>query len=66
MKAPETHCVNLLDENDQASVDELDYLPSMPGELSVTLLHLDPTWDSIRDHPHFIALLNKYGGAAAG
>ena len=66
MKAHETYCVNLLDENYQASVDELDYLLSILGELSVTLLRLDPTWDSLRDHPRIIALLNKYGGAAAG
>jgi hypothetical protein len=43
-----------------AAIDQLDYLLSIPGELSVPLLRIDPTWDPLRDHPRFQAMLAKY------
>ena len=42
------------------AIDQLDRLLSLPGMLTVPLLRLDPTWDSLRDHPRFAALLEKY------
>ncbi len=36
----------------------------VPSELTPTGLRLDPTWDSLRDHPRFQALLEKYEKAA--
>ena len=38
----------------------IDELLSIPCELSVGLLRLDPVWDPLRDHPRFQALLEKY------
>jgi len=43
-----------------AAIDGLEFLLSIPGDLSVPLLRLDPTWDPLRDHPRFQALLEKY------
>ena len=38
----------------------IDELLSIPCELSVGLLRLDPVWDPLRDHPRFQTLLEKY------
>jgi serine/threonine-protein kinase len=43
-----------------AAIDQLEYLMSVPGETSVSVLRLDPIWDPLRDHPRFQALLDKY------
>ncbi|UCC84726.1 MAG: tetratricopeptide repeat protein [Gemmatimonadota bacterium] len=43
-----------------AAIDQLDYLLSIPGEESVNLLRIDPSWDPLRNHPRFQALLEKY------
>ncbi len=39
------------------AIDQLEFLLSRPGVLSVSLLRLDPTWDPLRDHPRFQRLL---------
>jgi serine/threonine-protein kinase len=36
-----------------AAVDQLEYLLSIPGDLSAAWLRLDPTWGALRDHPRF-------------
>ena len=41
----------------EAAIDKLAYLLSIPGDLSVPLLKLDPTWDPLREHPRFEALV---------
>ncbi len=41
----------------EKAVDRLEYLLSIPSWLSVPLLHLDPRWDSLREHPGFQSLL---------
>ncbi|MBA7620237.1 hypothetical protein ES703_27582 [subsurface metagenome] len=46
----------LLGEQD-AAIDQLEVLLSIPSELSVPLLKLDPQWDPLREHPRFKALL---------
>jgi TolB-like protein/Tfp pilus assembly protein PilF len=43
----------------EAAIEELDYLLSIPGELSVNMLRVDPTWDPLRGDPRFVALLEK-------
>ena len=49
----------MLGEQEKA-VKLLDQLLALPFDLSVTLLELDPTWDPLRNHPQFQALLKKY------
>jgi tetratricopeptide (TPR) repeat protein len=46
-------------ETDKA-LGTLEELLSIPCDLSVGLLRLDPVWDPLRDHPRFHALLKKY------
>ncbi len=43
-----------------AAIDRLELLLSIPCNLTVALLELDPNWDPLREHPRFIALLEKY------
>jgi tetratricopeptide (TPR) repeat protein len=44
----------------EAALDKIDYLLSIPGWLSVSLLRMDPRYDPLRDNPRFQALLEKY------
>ncbi|NWG13936.1 MAG: hypothetical protein HXY20_10425 [Acidobacteria bacterium] len=43
-----------------AALDHLEYLMSIPGDLGVGALRLDPAWNPVRDHPRFQALIRKY------
>jgi len=40
-----------------AAIDQLEFLLSIPGELSIPLLRLEPAWAPLRDHPRFKRLL---------
>jgi serine/threonine-protein kinase len=40
-----------------AAIDQLEFLLSVPGQLSIPLLRLDPAWNPLRDHPRFKRLL---------
>jgi serine/threonine-protein kinase len=40
----------------------LEYLMSIPGDLGIGALRLDPAWKPLRNNPRFQALLHKYGG----
>lgn len=40
-----------------AAIEQLEYLLSIPGEISIPLLKLDPTWDPLRDNPRFQKML---------
>jgi tetratricopeptide (TPR) repeat protein len=42
----------------QAATDQLAYLLSVPGPISVPLLNVDHTWDALRSNPRFRRLLN--------
>jgi tetratricopeptide (TPR) repeat protein len=42
------------------ALDLIEEVLSIPSLLSVGLLHLDPAWDPLRNHPRFQALLEKY------
>ena len=44
----------------EAAIDQIEYLLSIPSELNVGLLRAHPYWDPLRDHPRFQALLEKY------
>jgi TolB-like protein/Flp pilus assembly protein TadD len=45
----------------EAAIDQLDYLLSIPSQVSVNLLQVDPFWAPLRRYPRFQALLEKYG-----
>ena len=40
-----------------AAIDQLEFLLSRPGEMSIPLLWLDPAWEPLRDHPRFKKLV---------
>ncbi len=43
-----------------AAIDQLETLLAVPSITSVPMLRIDPTWNPLRDHPRFQALLAKY------
>ncbi|UCC83991.1 MAG: tetratricopeptide repeat protein [Gemmatimonadota bacterium] len=43
-----------------AAIDQIDFLLSVPGFMSVALLRLDPRWGPLRSHPRFQTLLEEY------
>ena len=42
-----------------AAIDQIEYLLSIPGELTIPLLRIDPKWDPLRDHPRFQKLVKR-------
>ena len=48
----------MVGEYDKA-LDKIEYLLSIPGELSIPLLKIDPVWAPLRNHPRFQKLINK-------
>jgi len=42
-----------------AAIDQLEFLLSNPGPMSIPLLRLDPAWAPLRDHPRFKKLLEE-------
>ena len=42
-----------------SAIDQLEYLLSIPSEISVSLLRIDPAWAPLRNHPRFQKLLAK-------
>jgi serine/threonine-protein kinase len=43
-----------------SAIDQLEILLSMPSDLSLRLLHIDPCWDPLRELPRYRQLLGKY------
>jgi serine/threonine-protein kinase len=39
------------------AIEQLEFLLSRPGEMSIPLLKLDPAWDPLRNHPRFKKLI---------
>jgi TolB-like protein/Flp pilus assembly protein TadD len=44
----------------EAALDTIEYLLTIPGELSVEWLR-GPAWDALGDHARFLEILEKYG-----
>ncbi|UCF04540.1 MAG: protein kinase [bacterium] len=44
----------------EAAIDQLEILLSIPAEISVQAIRLDPVWDPLRNNPRFQQLLEKY------
>jgi hypothetical protein len=42
-----------------AAIDRLEFLLSIPGQLSIPLLRLDPAWNPLRNHPRFQKLIES-------
>jgi len=42
-----------------AAIDQLKFLLSVPGDMSIPLLRLDPAWDPLRDQPRFKKLVES-------
>ncbi len=42
-----------------AAIDQLELLLAVPSPMSVPMLRIDPTWNPLRGHPRFQALLEK-------
>ena len=43
-----------------AAIDRLERLLAVPSPTAVPMLRIDPSWNPLRDHPRFQALLAKY------
>ncbi|UCG52289.1 MAG: protein kinase [Candidatus Latescibacterota bacterium] len=43
-----------------AALDQIEYVLSIPALYSIQSLRLSPTWDPLRNHPRYQALLEKY------
>jgi tetratricopeptide (TPR) repeat protein len=44
----------------EEALEQLDRLLSIPAKFSVMMLKKDPRWDSLRDHPRYQDLIDKY------
>ena len=53
------HIYILVGEYDRA-IDQLEYLLSIPGKVSIWQLKLAPIYDPLREHPRFQALVSGY------
>jgi len=42
----------------EGAIDILEHLMSIPSDLTPAYLEIDPTWDPLREHPRFRALLD--------
>lgn len=43
---------------EEAAIDQLEHLLSIPGSISRPMLRVDPRWDSLRENPRFIILVS--------
>ncbi len=41
------------------AIDHIEYLLSIPSEISIPLLRIDPAWDPLRNHPRFQAIVDS-------
>ena len=40
------------------AIDQLEHLLTIPSAISAPMLRVDPRWDSLRDHPRFLILVD--------
>jgi tetratricopeptide (TPR) repeat protein len=55
------HIYTILGEQ-KAALEEVEYLLSVPGWISVAWLEFDPRWNPLREHPGYRVLLDKFSG----
>jgi len=48
-----------------AALDLIEYLLTIPSDISVPILRLDPRWDPLRDQPRFQQILQEYSGGGS-
>jgi serine/threonine protein kinase/tetratricopeptide (TPR) repeat protein len=53
------HIYTIVGEN-EAALDQIEYLLTNPSWISAPFLEMDPRWDPLRDHPRFQALLEEH------
>ena len=51
--------IYIMVEEFDSAINEIEYLLSVPGALSIPLLKIDPLWDPLHDHPRFQKLLES-------
>jgi serine/threonine protein kinase/Flp pilus assembly protein TadD len=51
--------INVMVGEYDAAIDQLEYLLSIPSQISVSLLRLDPTWEPLRDNPRFQKIIKR-------
>jgi tetratricopeptide (TPR) repeat protein len=44
----------------EAALEQIEYLLSIPCDISVPVLRISPEWDPLRDNPEFQRLLKQY------
>jgi hypothetical protein len=44
----------------EAALEQIEYLLSIPSGISVPLLSISPEWDLLRDNPEFQRLLTEF------
>jgi hypothetical protein len=44
---------------EEEAIERLEYLLSIPSDMSVWMLRLDPAWDPLRGNPRFEALVGE-------
>lgn len=50
-------CIYVMVGEYDLAIDQLEFLLSKPGVLSIPLLRLDPAWEPLREHPDFKKLV---------
>lgn len=46
--------------DEDAALDQIEALLSIPCYFSIAMLRADPAWDSLRDHPRYAEILEKF------
>jgi serine/threonine-protein kinase len=43
----------------EKAIDQIEYLLSIPSQLTLQMLRVDPVWNPLREHPRFRRLLEE-------
>ena len=52
-------CIYVMVGEHDAAIDQLEFLLSIPSEVTIPLLRLDPAWGPLRDLPRFKKLMES-------